>query len=141
MSKLLPSLLDSRQFLIGFDPLFRELDKQLSNAQPKYPPHDIIKTSEHHYQIILAVAGFKRSDIEISLDGSSLIIRGAKLKPAELSTVEYIYNGISNRAFTREFTLRENVIVKSAKVEDGLLIIDLEEVVPEEKRPRLIEIQ
>jgi molecular chaperone IbpA len=140
MSKLLPSLLDSRQFLIGFDPLFRELDRQLNNTQTKYPPHDIIKTSEHTYQIVLAIAGFKRSDVEISLDGSSLVITGSK-KRLDDEKLDYIYNGISHRAFRREFTLRDNVVVRSAKVDDGLLTIELEEVIPEEKKPRLIQIQ
>lgn len=124
----------TRQFFVGFDPLFEELEKKIIGNQDKYPPHDIIQVSEKDFQIVLAVAGFKKSDIEISLEKKHLKIKGSKSK----EDVTYLYKGISNRAFTREFILQDDVQVASAKFEDGVLIINLERIVPEEDQPRLI---
>ena len=141
MSKL-PSLLDTRQFLVGFDRAFDELEKHIG-GQNKYPPHDVIKVSEREYNIVLAVAGFTKSDIELTLEDHMLVIKGAKIKTVEDYETRpvYLYNGISNRAFTKTFKLSETLKVISAKVEDGLLTIRLEEEIPDEKKPVKISIQ
>ncbi len=136
MTKL-HSMIDANQFWVGFDKTFGDIEKALS--QSKYPPHDIVKVKDNQYQIILAVAGFTRNDIEISLDDNKLIIVGNK--PDKLSdTSVYVYNGISNRSFKRTFTLRENVNVRSASVSDGLLTITLDEIIPEAHKPLSIAI-
>lgn len=138
MTKL-PSLLD-RQFFVGFDDLFDKLDTALVKGD-KFPPHDVIKTGDHTYDVVLAVAGFSKSEITVDVDNNVLTIRGVKAKP-QYDCVEkyprYIYNGISNRNFTKQFTLQPQIIVKKAKVEDGILVINLEEIVPDEQKPRSI---
>jgi len=128
-----PSL--TRQFFVGFDPLLDQFAKRLSTPVDKFPPHNIIKLSDTRFQIVLAIAGFTKSDIEITVDQERLVIKGGK---AYVSDVQYLYQGISNRAFNREFILQDDVEVGSAKFEDGMLTIELERIVPEENKPRLI---
>jgi molecular chaperone IbpA len=135
---MLKSHLDANQFLIGLDPLFREIDRQINKPHDKYPPHDIIRTSESSYSLVLAVAGFAKEDIEIKVDGYKLTVSANKLKVDSEQT--YVYKGISNRSFTREFTLAKDVVVREATQHDGLLTIKLDVIVPEDKKPRLIAI-
>lgn len=133
ISLLDPSL--TRQFFVGFDPLLEEFEKKINGGQDKYPPHDIVKVGENQYQIVLAIAGFTKENIDISIEKRVLTIRGSK--PNE-SGVEYLYKGISQRQFKREFVLQTDVIVGSAKFENGLLTINLERVVPEAELRRTI---
>jgi molecular chaperone IbpA len=122
--------------LVGFDNMFKYAN-QLSNSN--YPPHNIIKTDDDNYVIELAVAGFKKSEITVEVDRESLIISGTKDKdPA--TAVEYLHRGLSSRDFTRQFTLAEHVVVKNATIQDGILSVYLERVVPEEKKRKLIAI-
>ena len=130
-----PSL--TRQFFVGFDPLLQEFEKKLNTVQDKFPPHDIIQVSENQFQIVLAVAGFTKDDVKISLEKTRLSISGTKLKESE---VQYLYKGISNRSFSRDFILQDDVKVGNAKLEDGILIINLERIVPKEDKPRLIKL-
>ena len=133
---------NDRQFLIGFDRAFAQIDKMLNN-QPKYPPHDIIRVSDTQYQIVLAVAGFKKTDIDVTLDDSMLKIVGAKIHSVadQESAPDYVYNGISNRSFEKTFRLHESVRVVDATVVDGLLTINLEVIVPETKKPLRIDLR
>ena len=140
MTKL-PSLLD-RQFFVGFDDLFDKLDTTLGKVD-KFPPHDVIKTGDHTYEVILAIAGFLKDEITVDIDNNTLVIRGTKLKQSLDYNSKYprfIYNGISNRSFTKNFTLQQHIVVKKAKVENGLLTIQLEEIVPDEQKTRSISI-
>jgi molecular chaperone IbpA len=140
MSKL-PSLFD-RQFFVGFDDLIDRVNQSVHTD--KFPPHDIVKTGDSTYAIIMAIAGFTKKDIVIDLDKNVLSIKGAKIKSLDDEEVEYpryIYQGISNRAFTKQFTLQEHIVVKGAKVEDGMLTISLEEIVPEDRQSRSIAIE
>lgn len=126
-----------RSAFIGFDNIFDELDKLSNASTDNYPPHNIVKLSEHKYAIELAVVGFAEEELDIQhLDGI-LYVTG---KPRASSTQEYLHKGISGRAFKRSFRLSEHVEVKGANLRDGLLVIDLERVIPEEKRPRTIPI-
>ena len=140
MTKL-PSLLD-RQFFVGFDDLFDKLDTTLGKVD-KFPPHDVIKTGDHTYEVVIAVAGFSKDDIKVDIENNTLVIRGFKPKES-LNLAEkyprFIYNGISNRSFTKNFTLQPQIIVKKAKVENGLLTIQLEEIIPDEQKSRNISI-
>ena len=125
-----------RSAFIGFDSIFDELDKLSNTSTDNYPPHNIVKLSENKYAIELAVVGFKESDLELNQQDGILYVTG-KTRPVD---TEYLHKGISGRAFKRSFRLSEHVEVKGANLRDGLLVIDLERVIPEEKRPRTIPI-
>ena len=128
-----------RSAFIGFDNIFEELERiTASSSQDNYPPHNIIKLSENSYALELAVVGFKESDLELKQQDGILYVNGARTPIG--NEPEYLHRGISGRAFRRSFRLSEHVEVKGADLRDGLLVIQLERVVPEEKRPRVIQI-
>lgn len=125
---------------VGFDRLLSTLDEALNIPEKvltSFPPYNIAKISEDKYVIELAVAGFKREEIDITLEDSKLTVQGNAKKDEE-STKTYYHRGIALRNFTRVFTLADTVIVKSADLVDGLLVIELENVIPENKKPRKI---
>lgn len=124
-----------RASFVGFDRMFDELTRaQLGNSN-NYPPHNIVQIDENNYLIELAVAGFKQENLDIQLKDSILTVSGKKE-----DTRDYTHKGISSREFNRIFTLGEHVQVTGASLEDGILGIKLERVIPEEERPRKIEI-
>lgn len=121
---------------IGFDPLFAELDRQISlKKSPNYPPYNIIKLDEYRYQIEMAVAGFSRDNIDISIEKNLLTVIGNTETKAD---VTYTYKGIAERSFSRAFTLADDVKVTGADIVNGMLIINMEHIIPEEKKPRKI---
>ncbi len=125
---------------IGFDRLFDLMDESLRfEPEDHYPPCNIVRTGEDKYRISLAVAGFKPEQITVTVHQNSLTVAGrADEKPGE---AEYLYRGIAARPFERQFNLADFVEAKRATFEDGLLQIELERNVPEEMKPRRIEIQ
>ena len=126
---------------IGFERMFDELNRSFANsrADDKYPPYNISKLDDTHYIIEVAVAGFGEDELNIELKDSTLIVTGKQLeRTAQEAT--YIHKGISNRAFERVFNLAEHVEIKAATVSNGILAIALEQVIPEEKKPRAIPI-
>ena len=125
-----------RSSFVGFDHLFNELDHVTRHAQDNYPPHNIIKTSDEDYLIEIAVAGFSKEGIEVEVNQRTLIVTGEHIKKGR----EYIHRGISTKKFKRSFRLSENVQVHGADIQDGILAIKLKYVVPEEMRPRKINI-
>jgi len=128
-----------RSAFIGFDNIFDELERiTSSSSQDNYPPHNIVKLSENKYAIELAVVGFKASMLELKQQDGILYVNG--FRTAMAKEPEYLHKGISGRTFQRSFRLSEHVEVKGADLKDGLLVINLERVVPEEKRPRVIQI-
>jgi|TARA_B110000908_G_scaffold33360_1_gene39914 molecular chaperone IbpA len=126
-----------RAGFIGFDHLFNELERVHSKANSGYPPHNVIKESETEFTIQVAVAGFKESQIDIEVKDGFLNISGDSTE-AEEDVVDYIHKGISSKRFSRTFRLSEHVEVTGAALQDGILVIHLEYVVPEELRPRKI---
>jgi molecular chaperone IbpA len=125
-----------RSAFVGFDHLFDELDRVARHANDNYPPHNIVKTDETKYVIELAVAGFSRNELDIEVKDRSLTVTGNH----ENRGREYIHKGISAKKFSKTFRLSEYVQVNGADLVDGILAIELEVVVPEEMRPRKIEI-
>jgi len=125
---------------IGFDPVIKRLNQVLDSVPkiPTYPPYNIRKVDENKYVIEVAVAGFGKQDIEIEMHDGILTIKGNI--NANESPEDYIFKGIADRAFTRQFTLAETVEVKNADLVNGLLKIWLERFVPEEKKPKKINI-
>lgn len=125
-----------RSSFVGFDHLFNELEFTAKHAQDHYPPHNIIKTAEEDYLIELAVAGFSKDGINVEVHQRTLTITGEHVKKGR----EYIHRGISTKKFKRTFRLSENVQVHGADIQDGILAIQLKYVVPEDQRPRKINI-
>ena len=121
---------------VGYDRLLDLLDSASETAQG-YPPYNIERIEENRYRITIAVAGFGEKDLSAEVRDGVLHVAG-KREDGEKSS--YLYHGIAGRAFERRFQLAEHVEVKGAKLENGLLHIELERVVPEEKKPRRISI-
>lgn len=124
-------------FLIGFDTMFDRLGST-TRGHTNYPPYNVVKTDEDHYVVEIAVAGFHENDIEITLEDRTLTIKGDKEE--NTGQRNYIHRGISARSFTRAFTLADSIVVKGAEILNGVLQIQLENVIPEEKRPQKIAI-
>jgi molecular chaperone IbpA len=126
-------------FFIGFN---REMERlanvQLASRQTNYPPYDLVKVDEDTFKLSLAIAGFAKSDINVSVDNGTLIIKGETEDSAE---AEVVHKGIAGRKFTRTFALGEYMEVIGAEMKDGMLHIDIERIVPEEKKPKLIKIK
>jgi len=122
---------------VGFDHLFSMLD-QAVDASNGYPPYNIERLDETHYGISVAVAGFAEKDLSVEVKDGVLTVTG-KREETQGKTA-YLYQGIAGRAFERRFQLAEHVEVRDAKLENGLLHISLERIVPEEKKPRRVAI-
>ena len=125
-----------RQTFVGFEHLLNELDFIGRHANDNYPPHNIVKLEERNYLIEVACSGFSREEIEIEQNERTLTLTGKHGKRGR----EYIYQGISQKQFKRQFRLSEYVEVVGANHKDGILSIELKVVLPEEKRPRKIDI-
>ncbi|MFG1174624.1 small heat shock chaperone IbpA [Erwiniaceae bacterium CAU 1747] len=124
---------------IGFDRLINLLEtSQGQGNNGGYPPYNVELVAENHYRITIAVAGFAESELEITSHDNLLSVRGSH--PEEQEQRTYLYQGIAERNFERKFQLAEHVHVRDARLENGLLYIDLERVVPEANKPRRIEI-
>ena len=129
-------------FSVGFDSIFdRFFDMDLTRDSG-YPPYNIRKINEAQYVIEIALAGFSKDDIEVEVTEGSLTIRSKKLDEKAEGTSEdsYVHKGIAKRTFLRCWTLSDDIFVKGADLKDGMLVINLEKVIPEEKKPRLITI-
>ena len=127
-------------YAVGFDRVFDTLNRYVDNnvQSTGFPPYNIRKEGDYNYVIEMALAGFGKSDIEVEVVESTLSIRSVKENEEDDSPQ---YRGISYRKFDRRFTLSDDVVVNGAKLENGMLTIDLERVVPEEKKPRLITVK
>lgn len=127
-----------RRSTVGFDRLFDLLETTGRGGSDNYPPFNIERVSEEAYRITLAVAGFKESDIDITAQQNLLVVQGKK--PEENREGRMLHIGIAQRGFERRFELADYVRVTSAKLEDGLLVIDLIREVPEAMKPKKIAI-
>jgi len=145
MNKQLMQALDPSRintYSIGFDRMFDSLTSSTGfDRQENYPPYNIIKVSDTEYTIELAVAGFGKKDIEIRMVADKLSINSIELKTSDVDTKEYLHKGISARHFKRGFTLSGDMVVKDANMSDGILTILMERVIPEEMKPRTIDIK
>lgn len=128
------------KFGIGFDRLFDELvNNTVSQSQTNYPPYNVVKHNDDNFSIELAVAGFKDGEINVQVEKNQLVVRGDKSINIDQPR-EYLHRGISQRSFFRSWVLGEHVKVNDALVEDGILVIKLERVIPEEDKPKQIAI-
>jgi len=124
-------------YTIGFERIFDQLDEFIHHSKklPSYPPYNI-KRDGDNFTIEMALAGFSKDDIEVTVTEDILTIASNK----ESSKKDELYRGISERKFTRNFSMADDIVVKSAELKNGLLTIKLERVIPEDKKPRKIKI-
>jgi molecular chaperone IbpA len=125
-----------RQSWIGFDHLFDLLENSQAGADG-FPPFDLEQDGENTYRIRLAVAGFKREDIDITASSNVLVITGRRAEEADR---RLLHRGIANSNFKRQFQLADYMVVTGARMSDGLLEVDIERQIPDEIKPRKIEI-
>ena len=126
-------------FFVGFEkPLEQLRNKHVNSLRESYPPYNLTEIDEDHYRISLALAGFSKDEVEISVDNGSLIIKGEKL---EDESEVVLYKGIATRKFTRTFALGEYMEVDRAEMSDGILSVFVERNIPEEKKPKTIKIK
>jgi len=127
-------------YAVGFDRVFDQLQNYASHnaTSSGFPPYNIRKEGEFSYVIDMALAGFSKDDIEVEVADGLLAVRSVKENE---ENEESIYRGISYRKFNRKFTLADEIVVKDASLENGMLVISLERIVPEEKKPRKIKIK
>jgi len=125
---------------IGFDRLADMLTNASRVDGNGYPPYNIEARGEDHYRISMAVAGFSESDLDIVTEQNTLTISGSKSDGEGTQDQEFLYRGIATRSFERRFQLADHVRVESAKLENGLLHVDLKRELPEQMKPRRIEI-
>ena len=149
-----------RPFSIGFDDMFDQFESMLGNGgltmQSNYPPYNIRKTGKDNYAIEVALAGFSKKDVEVEFEDNLLTVRTKqvnisgvsedeamnKRKSAiEIENSEIIHKGISQRQFSKSFTIAEDVKINGAELKDGLLTVACERIVPEYKKKKLIEIK
>lgn len=126
-------------FFIGFN---RELERMATVHQAAtrqtYPPYDVLKLDEDTFQVSIAVAGFTKDDIDVSVENGTLIVKG---EITEVTDGEYLHKGIAARKFTRTFALGEYMEVTGANIEDGMLHVNVDRIIPEEKKPKKIKIK
>ena len=134
-----------KPFSVGFDNLFDDFDriyKFNSDSINHYPPYNIRKINDTDYVIELAIAGFGKKDIEVKSQENTLTIKSKDKKDEVLDKDESVlHRGISQRSFKRSFTVAEDVVVKGADLKDGLLSVKLERIIPDEKKPKIIDIK
>jgi len=125
---------------VGFDNLARVFDAatRLDDSHFSYPPYNIAKAGEDAYRITFAVAGFGENDLDVNVENNTLTVRGKVA--AEGEDTAYLYRGIAGRSFERKFELANHIQVSGARIENGLLHIDLKREVPEALKPRKIAI-
>ena len=126
---------------LGFENAFAALDNAahlLTASQTAFPPVNVVKKDEYNFVVELAVAGYKQDEIEITAEKNSLKVKGKKTETDERN---YLVKGIAGRSFARQFVLSDTVVVRDANLADGILSIDLENVIPEEQKPRKITIK
>ncbi len=140
ISEYFPNL---QAWSVGFDREWRLLEQMQNNLMggtSSYPPYNIKQLSEDRYRIEMAVAGFSKSELKVEIHNNRLSIEGSKSYQDESSESDYVYRGIAGRQFRQTFALADHVKVNSSELRDGILTIELERDLPEEKKPRIIEI-
>ncbi len=126
--------------LVGFDQMFNDMERRFANqVSNNYPPFNIAKVGENLYDIAIAVTGFEKDEIKVQVEANELSIRGER-KASEEAEPEYLHRGLALRDFERIFTLAEHMKVKKAEIKNGILLIQIVREIPEEMKPRVIDI-
>ena len=134
------------KLLVGYEPMFKRLEEaheSLTKAIPNYPPYNIVKIDENKYVIEMAVAGFGKSNLDIEIQDGTLVVSGqsqlADMYEEGINNT-YIYKGIADRNFTRKFSIADSVEIKNADLINGMLKIWLENIIPDNKKPKKVDI-
>ena len=129
-------------YAVGFDRQFNRLNDYIKHQHQStgFPPYNIQKVKDFEYEIEMALAGFSKEDIEVEVADGVLTVRAVK-ENDDVDDEWTLHRGISYRKFNRKFTLADDIVVNNAKLENGLLKISLEQIIPEEKKPRLITVK
>ena len=125
-----------RPFAIGFDRYFEDLERMSNITQTNYPPYNVVKEDDEHFSVELAVAGFSKKDVSITKEKNVLVIEGK----VEDESKDFVHKGLASRAFKRSFTLADDVEISGASLNDGILVVSLERIIPEEDKPISIKI-
>jgi len=148
MNKSLSIFNQLRPFTVGYDNVFDRWDTMFNddhffNNVGNYPPYNIVKTGDYTYDIELALAGFGKKDIDVNFTENQLTIKSIKevKEDKDEKSNGVLHRGISKRHFTRSFTIADDVEIKGAELKDGLLKVSLEKIIPENKKPRIIQIK
>ncbi len=129
--------------LIGFDTMFDQMERRYGNSvNNNYPPHNILKTGDNQYEIQIAVTGFEKSEISVTVESNVLTVTGEGEESIrhEKPDVVYLHRGLATRDFAREFPLAEHIEVTGAEIRNGMLIVKLIRNVPESAKPKVIDI-
>lgn len=126
--------------LIGFDQMFDQMERRFANqVQTNYPPHNILRIAENEYAIQLAVTGFEKSEISVTVESNVLIVKGESMT-TEYPAEQYLHRGLATRDFVKEFPLAEHIEVVGAETKNGMLIVKLVRNIPESAKPKVIDI-
>ena len=129
--------------LIGFDQMFDQMERRYANSvSNNYPPHNILKTGENQYEIQIAVTGFEKDEIAVTVESNVLTVKGegAESLRHEQAEIVYLHRGLATRDFVREFPLAEHIEVAGAEIRNGMLIVKLIRNIPESAKPKIIDI-
>ena len=129
-----------RNLTVGFDNIFDQLSSLSQFEIPKYPPYNIKKVDDNKYQLEMALAGFAKTDLEVEVKDNTLTVTGNSSDDTE-NTNSFVYKGIAQRAFTRQWALIDYLKVFNASFKDGVLVVDMELNLPEEKKSKKIEVK
>jgi molecular chaperone IbpA len=126
--------------LIGFDQMFDQMERRFANqVSNNYPPHNILRLEENEYVIQLAVTGFEKSEISVTVENNVLIVKGESMT-TDYAPEQYLHRGLATRDFVKEFPLAEHIEVVGAETKNCMLSIKLIRNVPESAKPKVIEI-
>jgi molecular chaperone IbpA len=126
--------------LVGFDTMFDQMERRFANSvSNNYPPHNIIKLDENEYAIQLAVTGFDKTEIEVTIESNVLIVKGESMT-TEYEPEQYLHRSLATRDFIKEFPLAEHIEVVGAETKNGMLTIKLIRNIPESAKPKVIDI-
>lgn len=126
--------------LIGFDTMFDQMERRFSNSvSNNYPPHNILKTGENQYEIQLAVTGFDKPEISVTVENNVLIVKGESMT-TDYPPEQYLHRGLATRDFIKEFPLAEHIEVVGAETKNGMLTVKLVRNIPESAKPKIIDI-
>ena len=127
---------------LGFETMLRDIESIMQNSvetvSDKFPPHNIIKVNDTHYMVELAIAGFDEKEIDITVKDGLMTVRGEKQQAD--NEVNYLHKGIGTRSFSKTIRLADTIEVQGAAFKNGILSIGLENIIPESKKPKKIEI-
>ena len=135
-----------RPYSVGFDSVFDHFGRMFEDdmfdiSVPNYPPYNIVKTGDNKYDVEVALAGFNKKDINVSVENGMLTIESKTEDKSKDKDGEVIHKGISKRYFKKSFTISDDVEVKGAELKDGMLRVSMEKIVPEAKKLKTIEIK